>query len=123
MQETLEVAFIFVYHSPFNCGIYSFTEIRGNMARNSGRGIHAITSQITAYCDRGHPFHGEEALVPLHFTKNVANKGGGICLESVVQLRMQKIGETSMETPENCTCTGMNFTSNTADYGGSSVCC
>ena len=65
------------------------TDISGNRANNSGGGIHAINSLITVYCDRLglSSYQGS-----IKFTGNMAHKGGGICLESAAQLRIQKIG-------------------------------
>ena len=84
------------------------TDISGNRANNSGGGIHAINSLITVYCDRLglSPYQGS-----IKFTGNMAHKGGGICLESAAQLRIQKIGNIRK------TNVSMFFTSNSAHYG------
>ena len=48
--------------------------------------IHAVNSQITVYCDRSH-----RQQASINFTENKAQRGGGICLESAAQMRIEQI--------------------------------
>ena len=50
----------------------------------------------------------------MHFIKNTAHKGGGICLESTSQIRVQKTGDFYPKKDVNIS---IYFTSNIADFG------
>ena len=78
---------LYLYHSNL-IGYYSSNiVISGNKANNKGGGIHAINSLITAYCTCRKTKSQEGSI---HFIENVAQKRGGICLESAAQIRVQK---------------------------------
>ena len=101
---------LYLYHSNLKCQNYSTLTIMSNRAMNSGGGIHAINSLITVFRDRS-KCSGNS----LSFTDNSAMKGGGICLESASQLRVQK---TDDEYAKNCTARiSLYFTSNLANFG------
>ena len=99
---------MYLYHSEFNCHHGCNLYIKGNRANRTGGGIHATNSLITVYCDR----HLSENSF-INFEENEAEKGGGICLDSASQLRIQKTGNL---LPIN-KAAELYFKSNKADFG------
>lgn len=98
---------LYLYLSRLNCHHSSMFYITGNRAEYVGGGIHASNSLVTIY-------HNTSSLEKssTHFVANVAQKGGGIYLESASYLRVQKIGEKYINKP-----IVMYFNSNIAKQG------
>ena len=120
IHDTLTVVFnrasisgggLYLYHSNLNVQKRGLINITGNKANKTGGGIHAINSLITAYCSR---LNSKPYQATINFADNMAKRGGGICLESAAQLRVQKIGDKYLSKIINIS---MYFISNSADYG------
>ena len=98
---------LYLHHSKLNCHHGSMFYITGNRAEYVGGGIHASHSFVTIY-------HDTNSLEKssTHFISNVAQKGGGIYLESASYLRVEKIGVKYINKP-----IVMHFNSNSAEQG------
>ena len=94
---------VYLFRSNLNCQHSSRVTISHNNASVNGGGIHAVNSLITLYCDSQ-----KQAL--LEFYKNMAPKGGGICLESNSQIYIYKTRSKSSNI-------NLYFTSNNALEG------
>ena len=105
----------YLYNSELICqheGTLTFSE---NIASKRGGGIHAISSFITRIHD----------TIPssLLFTKNVADMGGGIYLESNAEIHVTTdyIIEGVEFEPVNTTTFNLKFAENSAQYYGGGV--
>ena len=78
---------IYLYRSQLNCQYSCTIYISGNRAKYNGGGIHAINSKLLINQNRTSAFQS-----CVHFVRNVAQKGGGVYLESLSVLYVEKIG-------------------------------
>ena len=108
----------YLYHSELICrpgGTLTFSE---NFASKRGGGIHAISSLVTLYTRMG-----DTVPSSLLFTKNVADMGGGLYLESNAEIHVttdyiiEVIEGVEFEL-ENTIIFNLRFVDNFADYGG-----
>ena len=67
-----------------------------------------MLSLITIYLDKS-----KQQQATIHFTENKAQRGGGVCLESAAQIRIEK----TQSNVSNIGKTNLYFTSNSADVG------
>ena len=94
--------------SELNCEERSTLVIFNNTAVQKGGGLHAIGSSIKA---TSLTVTEEEYIgTIINFTKNVAERGGGLSLEANTKLNVLKYAKISSNTTI--------FTANKADYGG-----
>ena len=103
---------LYLYHSTLDCKNDSTFNVVGNRANHTGGGIYATNSFITVYYNR---FSRAGSFI--HFVDNVAQMGGGICLESAAQLRIYKIGDEVTFSDHNNETRPVSFDSNSADIG------
>ena len=105
---------IYLYRSDIECYFSTWLTIAGNMAKKSGGGIHAVSSFIKVLSDKSSMVKSS-----VHFTKNAAEMGGGIYLQSASKLHIRK-SMTSVVSIDaiNATIKKINFTANIADNGG-----
>ena len=101
---------IYLYQSEINCQDCCRLEISNNTAKEMGGGIHAVSSSVKAYT-------GETQITTsvVHFSQNMAKKGGGLCLEVNAKLYVLKPYSSKMSDE---TLYSLRFTLNTAEYGG-----
>ena len=111
---------IFLSNSELNLQWRSTFILLNNTAMHKGGGVHAISSTIKAtsalYSDYGRRpvvFSGSR----LYFTRNVAERGGGLSLEGSAKLYVLKHNVHSSTRDDFDTNTTI-FTANVADYGG-----
>ena len=111
---------VYLLTSELNCQQKSTFELLNNTATHKGGGIHAISSSIKAASD-----HIEVCLcfsspsnyvgARLGFTKNKAEKGGGLSLEANAKLYILKYNYIYRRRYDTNTTI---FTANNAKYGG-----
>ena len=89
---------LYVYQSELK--LHGLIQVNENMAVKQGGGIHAISSSVVMAILKNH------SSSTLHFTSNIAERGGGICFEV-----SSKLYATGRRKP-------IYFTNNTADRGG-----
>ena len=111
---------IYLSNSEINCQRRSVLVHDNNTATQLGGGIHAISSSIiisSAFIAEYFPTYYKYPETRLYFGNNVAEKGGGLSLESNTRLYILK-----RETIESDTKYGDSniviFSENSADYGG-----
>ena len=100
---------IYLYHSEINCQDGCTLELLNNSAVERGGGIHAISSSVKVYTGETHT-----STSVVCFSENSAKKGGGLCLEVNAKLYVLKPYSYSSDD----SLYALQFTSNTADYGG-----
>ena len=98
---------IYLYQSEINCQDFCRLEILNNTAMEMGGGIQAISSSVKVYT-------GESQITTsvVHFSRNLAKKGGGLCLEVNAKLYVLKPYSSKRSLY------ALQFTSNMAEYGG-----
>ena len=109
---------IYLYRSKFTSRLIgSIANISSNKARKNGGGIHAINSLITCIESyrRANNWPYQNLMV---FANNSAQRGGGLYLESAVQLRIQKVSHVILLAAQKAKLNAsIHFTSNFAQYG------
>jgi hypothetical protein len=98
---------IYLYQSEINCQDCCRLEILNNSAMETGGGIHAISSSVKAYTGES-----QTTTSVVHFSQNVAKKGGGLCLEVNAKLYVLKPYSSKISQY------ALRFTANMAEYGG-----
>ena len=119
---------IYLSNSELNCQRRSTLRFYNNSAIHKGGGIHAISSSIKAIsaAESNFEFINETWAIAylyveytgsiLNFTRNVAEKGGGLSLEANAKLYVLKYDAIPIRTTNDTNTTF--FTANIADYGG-----
>ena len=107
---------LYLYHSQLKCERRNTFDVFGNKAKNFGGEIHAINSQITVFCDRSFP----QPQGSINLINNVAQRRGGIYLESGAQIRIQK-SQSDKSIAYNRI--NMLFASNSGDHGEAILLC
>ena len=98
---------VYLYQSQLTCLLQSKVILLKNMATTNGRGIQAISSYISLTSNKSASNDSR-----LDFVENRAEMGGGVDLEinSVIYIHKYRSSNESF--------TIVNFTANSADYGG-----
>ena len=103
----------YFYQSELNCKNHSILRLLDNLATKKGGGIHAISSLISVDISTGSS---------VHFIKNNAFKGGGICLENSAKLYVlkptEKLHGFYYDYKYSNRYCPMLFSDNSASYGG-----
>ena len=101
------------YQSELNCKNHSIIRLLDNSAVKKGGGIHAVSSLITVDISTGSS---------VHFIRNDAFRGGGICLENSAKLYVlkptEKLHEFYYDYKYSDIYYPMLFCDNLATYGG-----
>ena len=108
---------VYLLNSELYCQRKSTFTLLNNTAEDEGGGIHAISSTVWATSSfKDHSYYSGAIL---YFTINTAEKGGGLSLEANAKLYIlkhdHKFYDYSSTALSHST---VNFTRNTADYGG-----
>ena len=124
---------VYLFQSEINCQKNCQFQLLENSAIEEGGGIHAVSSLIKITCSMIGTYYFDKSITQfeeysgeyLMFMNNSASRGGGLSLESNSKLYVLKEIELSFDNntrnitpPENITADTVQFTSNSAVYGG-----
>ena len=105
---------LYLYQGELICKNNCTLRITNNIASKKGGGIYAISSSTKVYFGRNWRYNYARAMV--YINDNVAEKGGGICLERNTNLYILKFDDSDKRNA--FLGYGFHFMANTADYGG-----
>ena len=104
---------LYLYQSRMQCKSFCSLTLAGNRALHSGGGIYAVSSTVDVVY-----YRGLEDVFPhssLLFLENVAQEGGGLYIEANANLYILRTGFQTNETEASYS---IEFSRNTADFGG-----
>ena len=107
---------LYLYRSTLNLIDKGLVSVSSNVAVSYGGGIHADNSLVvcTQFLRQAGSVWPFQSL--LIISDNSADKGGGVCLESAAQLRVQMVADDTYLSDKALN-TSVLFQSNTAHYG------
>ena len=105
---------LYLYHSELICKYNCTLRITNNTASKKGGGIYAVSSSTKVYFGRNWRYNYTRAMI--YINNNVAEKGGGVCLEGNTNLYIFKFDDSDKKN--TFLGYGFHFMANTADYGG-----
>lgn len=124
---------VYLFQSEINCQKNCQFQLMENSAIEKGGGIHAVSSLIKVTCSMIGTYYFDKSITQfeeysgeyLMFMNNSASRGGGLSLESNSKLYVLKTIELKFNNntrnitfPENITADTIQFTLNSAIYGG-----
>ena len=107
---------VYLSNSELNCQQKSIFVLLNNTATHNGGGLHAISSSIKATSTVVTDYPSAYSGTIFIFTKNTAEKGGGLSLEANAKLYILKYAYVTIY--DSLDITSIHFTANTANYGG-----
>ena len=109
---------IYLSNSELNCHKYSTLDVFNNAAVHKGGGLYAISSSIKAISTFVYNYNTAERYfgTRIIFTRNAAEKGGGLALEANAKFYILKYDILLIWNALDANTTA--FTANMADYGG-----